>query len=155
MIIRRAKKEEFEIYTKLESVFYSQHKPYRTLLQDVDPKKRDLKKEFFQLINARNSYFRFIEIDAKVAGYIYGTIKSIGENEKNWDRIGDLNSLVVLKTFRKKGLAECMTKDFFSWLQSKKIKYVEASCNVKNAAIIKFNKKLGFQEQHIKFGKIL
>ena len=62
---------------------------------------------------------------------------------------------MVLKKFRNQGLAKFMSKEFFSWLKSKNIKYVEASCNVKNDSILQFNKKLGFQEQHIKFGKIL
>ena len=155
MKLKKPKIDEFEIYNKLEIEFYSHHKSYKTLLQDVDPRKRDLKKEFFQLINERNSFFRFVEVDEEVVGYIYGTIKKIGENEKGWKKYADLNSIVVLKKFRNRGLAEVMTKEFFSWLKSKNIKYVEASCNVKNGAIIKFNKKLGFQEQHIKFGRIL
>ena len=155
MKLRKPRKDEFDIYNKLEIEFYSHHKPYKTLLQDVDPRKRDLKKEFFQLINERNSFFRFIEVNDEVAGYIYGVIKKIGENEKGWKKYADLNSIVVLKKFRQQGLAEVMTNEFFSWLKSKNIKYVEASCNVKNDSIIKFNKKLGFQEQHIKFGRIL
>jgi len=155
MRLRKPRKDEFEIYKKLEIEFYSHHKPYKTLLQDVDPKKRDLKKEFFQLINEHNSFFRFVELNNEVAGYIYGVIKTAAENEKGWKKYADLNSIVVTKKFRNQGLAEYMTKEFFSWLKSKKIKYVEVSCNVKNDSILKFNKKLGFQEQHIKFGKIL
>ncbi len=155
MELRKPKKEEFEIYKRLEIEFYSHHKPYKTLLQDVDPRKRNLKKEFVQLVNEHDSFFRFVKIQDKVAGYIYGVIKKISENEKNWKRIADLNSIVVLKKFRNRGLAEFMTKKFFYWLKSKNIKYIEASCNVKNKSIIKFNKKLGFKEQHIKFGKIL
>ncbi|MBI5065334.1 GNAT family N-acetyltransferase [Candidatus Woesearchaeota archaeon] len=155
MELRKPKKEEFEIYKKLEIKFYSHHKPYKTLLQDIDPRKRNLKKEFIRLIRERNSFFRFVKVHDKVVGYIYGVIKKISENEKNWKRIADLNSIIVLKEFRNQGLAEFMTKEFFSWSKSKNIKYVEASCNVKNKSIIKFNKKLGFKEQHIKFGKIL
>jgi len=124
-------------------------------LQDVDPRKRDLKKEFFQLLRNRNSFFRFVKFNGEISGYIYGVIKKIGENEKKWKNIADLNSIVVLKKFRNQGLAKFMTKRFFSWLKFKNIKYVEASCNVKNEPIIKFNKKLGFQEQHIKFGRII
>jgi len=155
MKLRKPRKDEFEIYKKLEVEFYFHHKSYKTLLQDIDPRKRDLKKEFFQLIKERNSFFYFVEVNDEIAGYIYGIIKKIGDNEKKWTKIADLNSIAVLRKFRNQGLAEFMTKEFFSWLKSKGIKYVEASCNVKNESTIKFNKKLGFQEQHIKVGKIL
>ncbi|MBT4174187.1 GNAT family N-acetyltransferase [archaeon] len=155
MLLRKPKKNELAIYKKLETEFYLHHKPYRTMLQDVDPRKRNLKKEFFDLINERNSFFRFVELDGEVRGYIYGVLKKIDKNEKGWTRIGDLNSLVVLKKFRKKGVAKFMCKEFFVWLKSKKVKYVEASCNVKNKGVIGFNKKMGFKEQHVKFGKLL
>ena len=48
-----------------------------------------------------------------------------------------------------------MINEFITWLKTKKVKYVEVSCNVKNNSIQKLNKKLGFKEQHIKFGKII
>jgi len=155
MILRKPNNKDFEAYQKLEIEFYLHHKPYGTLLQDIDPRKRNLKKEFASLINDKNTFFRFVEVNGEIAGYIYGIIQKIGENEKGWKKIGDLNSIIVLKKFRNKGLAKFMTKKFFSWLKSKKIQYVEASCNVKNNNIIKFNKNIGFQEQHIKFGRLL
>ena len=70
MKLRKPRKDEFDVYMKLEVEFYSHHKPYKTLLQDVDPRKRELKKEFFQLIRKRNSFFRFVEVDSEVAGYV-------------------------------------------------------------------------------------
>jgi len=155
MILRKPNNKDLETYKKLELEFYLHHKPYGTLLQDVDPRKRNLKKEFASIIKDKNTFFRFVEINEEIAGYVYGIIQKIGENEKGWKKIGDLNSIIVLKKFRNQGLAQFMTKEFFSWLKSKNIQYVESSCNVKNANIIKFNKKLGFKEQHIKFGKLL
>ncbi len=155
MNLRKPKKNEFTIYKRLEIEFYSHHKPYNTLLQDINPRKRDLQKEFFQLINERNSFFRFVEVNDKVAGYIYGVLKKVDENEKNFKKIGELNSLIILAKFRNRGIAEFMTKEFFSWLKSKNVRYVEASCNVKNTPIIRFNKKIGFKEQHLKFGKLI
>ena len=155
MLLRKPLRDEFETYKKLELEFYLHHKPYKTLLQDVDPRKRDLKKEFIKILREKNSFFRFIEYDGQVAGYIYGMIKAVGENEKNWKKIGDLNSIVVLKKYRNRGLAKYLARKFFRWLKSRGIRYAEASCNVKNKAVIAFNKKLGFKEQHIKFGKVL
>lgn len=155
MLLRKPKKNELKIYKKLEVEFYSHHKSYKTLLQDVDPRKRNLKKEFLELINEKNSFFRFVEVDGEVAGYIYGLIKKAGENEKNWKKIGDFNSIVILKKFRSKGLSDFMTKEFFRWLKSKGIKYVQSSSNIKNIVSLKFHKRLGFKEQQIKFGKLL
>ena len=155
MILRRPLKNEFEIYKKLEIEFYRHHKPYDTILQDVAPSKRSLEKEFLNLLKDRNSFFCFAELNNKVVGYIYGIIRKGEANKKGWRRIGDLNSIIVLKEFRRKGIAEYMVREFFKWLKSKNIRYVEANSNIKNDPIIKFNKKMGFQEQHIKFGKII
>ena len=155
MILRRPLKNEFVIYKKLEIKFYKHHKPYDTLLQDVAPSKRNLEKEFLSLLKDRNSFFRFAELNNEVVGYICGFIKKVEANEKGWRRIGDLNSIIILKEFRRKGIAEYMVREFFKWLKSKNIRYVEASSNIKNDPIIKFNKKIGFKEQQIKFGKII
>jgi len=155
MILRKPLKQEFEIYKKLETKFYMHHKPYNTILYYVLPSKRKLKQEFLNFLKEKASFFRFAELNHEVVGYIYGFIKKVEANEKGWRRIGDLNSIIVLKEFRRKGIAEYMVKEFFKWLKSKNIKYVEASSNIKNDIIIKFNKKLGFQEQHIKFGKLI
>src|SRR3989344_8282143 len=155
MILRRPLKNEFEKYKRLDLDFYKSHKQYNNLLYYTFPSERNLKKEFGGLLKEKNSFFRFVELNHKVVGYIYGFIKKVEANEKGWRRIGDLNSIIVLKEFRRKGIAEYMVKEFFKWLKSKNIKYVEASSNIKNDPIIKFNKKLGFQEQHIKFGKII
>jgi len=155
IILRKPNKNEVGVYKKLEVEFYSHHKPYKTLLQDVDPRARDLKKEFLKLISERNSFFRFIKVNDEVAGYIYGILKKVDENEKGWKKIGDLNSIVVLKKFRKQGIAEHMAKEFFRWLKSKNVKYVESSSNLKNELSARFHKRIGFQEQHIKFGRLI
>ncbi|MBU2589892.1 MAG: hypothetical protein KKB39_03970 [Nanoarchaeota archaeon] len=70
MLLRKPKKEELEIYKKLEIVFYSHHNSYKSIIHDFDPKKRNLKKEFLELINKRNSFFRFLEVNGEVVGYI-------------------------------------------------------------------------------------
>lgn len=156
MILRKPTKLEFQIYKKLEIEFYNHHKSYGTLLQDISPEKRDLESEFKQLINERKSFFRFLENDSKnVVGYIYGFVTKAGPNEKQFEFKADLNSLIVLKKFRNKGYAKYMVNEFFKWLKLNNVHYVEASCNIKNDQIIKFNKLLGFKEQHMKFGKIL
>ena len=155
MKLRKPKKQELKAYTNLEINFFNHHKPYGTLLQDINPEKRNLKKEFEGLIKQKNSFFRFAELDGKVVGYIYGLIEKIGDNEKGWKKKGELNSIVVLPESRGKGIAKFMTNGFLNWLKSKRIKYAEMSCNVKNTGMIKFAKKLNFKEQHLKFGKML
>ena len=155
MKLIKPKKQELEIYVNLETKFFKHHKPYGTLLQDISPEKRNLKKEFEGLIKQKNAFFRFAEFEGKVAGYIYGLIEKIGDNEKGWKKKGELNSIVILPEFRGKGIAKFMTNEFLSWLKSKGIRYAEMSCNVKNTGMLKFAKKLKFKEQHIKFGKLL
>ncbi|MBW3020410.1 GNAT family N-acetyltransferase [Candidatus Woesearchaeota archaeon] len=155
MKLRKPNKNEFDTYLNLESIFFKYHKPYNTLLQDISPEKRNLKKEFDELIKERNSFFRLVDVDGEVAGYIYGLIEKVGPNEKGWKKKGDLNSIVVVPKYRNKGIAKYMVNQFISWLKEKKVPYLETSCNVKNETMKKFNKNLGFKEQHIKFGKII
>lgn len=100
-------------------------------------------------------FFRFALIDDKVTGYIYGITKKAGENEKGWNKIGELNSIVVSEEYRNKGIAQKLIAEFIKWLKAKKIGYVEASCNVKNKQAIAFIKRNGLKEQHIKFGKLI
>ncbi|MFH1211449.1 MAG: GNAT family N-acetyltransferase [Candidatus Woesearchaeota archaeon] len=155
MILRKPLQKEFSVYKKLELEFYLHHKPYKTLLQDIDPLKRNLKKEFLEILKDKNSFFRFAEQDSKVVGYVYGVIQNIEDNEKGWKKIGDLNSILVLKEYRTFGIGKSMAEEFFKWLKKHRVSYVKASCNVKNKAVHEFNKKLGFKEQFITFGKIL
>lgn len=155
MILRKPLRSELGIYKKLEIEFYLHHKPYKTLVQDVDPRKRNLRKEFVELLEGRNNFFRFLEAKGVVVGYIYGLIKKIGENEKGWKRIGVLNSIVISKAFRKKGLSGILTNGFFKWLKKRKIAYVESSSNVKNKQSMDFHKRLKFKQQHIEFGRLV
>jgi len=155
MKLYKPKIEEIKTYIKLETTFFKHHKPYKTLLQDVPTGKRNLMKEFEDLLKERNAFFRFVAVNGEIADYIYGKIMLVGANEKNWKKKGDLNSVVVLPTFRGKGIAQFMTNKFMKWLKLKKIKYVEMSVNVRNKEMLKFANKLGFKEQHIKFGKII
>ena len=154
MIIRKPKKSEFQDYAKLEQEFYNHHKKYKTLLQDIDPKKRNLKKEFNELLK-ENCFFRFAIINKEIVGYIYGIIKKVGENEKGWKKIGDLNSIHVKKGHRRSNIAKKLTQEYIKWLKSKKVRYLESSCNTKNKGTIKFHTKLGFKEQQVKFGKFM
>ena len=153
--LRKPYSHEFAVYQHLEQAFYLHHRAYHTFLQDVDPRKRSLKREFLEIIQDKNTFFRFLEVDFQVVGYIYALIKKVNENEKGWKKIADLNSLVVLEPFRKKGYATFMIQEFFSWLHSKDITYVIVSSNIKNKTSISLFKKLGFQEQYLTFGKML
>lgn len=154
MKIRKAKKKDFRAYCKLEQGFYNHHKKYNTLLQDINPKKRDLKKEFYGLMK-ENQFFHLAEDKGEVVGYIYGLIKKVEENEKHWKKIGELNSIFVIKEYRKKGVSQLLTRTFIKWLKSKGIKYLESSCNLKNKQALNFHKRLKFKQQYIKFGKFL
>ena len=117
MILRKPLKTEFEEYKRLEIEFYRHHEPYNTMLYYVIPSKRNLKREFLNLLKDKDSFFCFVKLDGKVAGYIYGIIKKVETNEKGWKKIGSLNSIIVSKEFRKMGVAEHMVNSFFKWLK--------------------------------------
>jgi len=154
MIIRKFKKWDFENYVILEQEFFDYHNKYKTLLQDINPRKRDLRKEFNQLIKEKN-FFYIAEDKGNVLGYIYGKIKKVEDNQLELRRIGDLNSLIVTKKYRRKGIANMLVREFIKWLKSKNIFCITLNCNVKNREMIKFAEDLGFKQQHIKFGKLL
>lgn len=147
--------DDLQIYEELEQEFFDHHKVFGTLLQDVNPSKRDLEKEFQEILNDQNSFFRFAIDNNQVVGYIYAEIQSVDDNEKGWSKIADLNSILVKKEFRKKGFAKEMVESFIENLKSQNIHFIKSSCNVKNLSSIEFHKQLGFKEQFITFGKII
>jgi len=147
--------KDLSIYKELEQEFFDHHKDFGTLLQDVNPSKRDLAKEFQEILNDQNAFFRFAMNNKQVVGYIYAEIQTVGENEKGWSKIADLNSILVKKEFRKNGFAKEMIDKFIENLKTQNIHFIKSSCNVKNISTIEFHKRLGFQEQFITFGKIV
>lgn len=142
-------------YSQLEKEFFSHHKPYKTLFQDVPPQKRDLKKEFTTMCRERNSFFRFVVVEKKVIGYVYATIEKVSPNEKGWTHIIDLNSLIITKKYRNKGYAKQIIEKVFSFAKQNNIHYVKASCNVLNLGVQKLNESMGFSPQFITYGKII
>ncbi|MFP4568379.1 MAG: N-acetyltransferase family protein [Candidatus Woesearchaeota archaeon] len=146
---------DLQTYKELEQEFFNHHKDFGTLLQDVNPSKRDLAKEFQEILDNQNAFFRFATDETEVVGYIYAEIQSVNENEKGWSKIADLNSILVKKEFRKKGFAKEMVNLFIENLKEQNIHFIKSSCNVKNLSTIEFHKQLGFQEQFITFGKII
>lgn len=147
--------DDLKTYSKLEQEFFDYHIEFGTLLQDVNPSQRDLKEEFQEILDDENAYFRFAVENNVVIGYIYAEIQKVGENENGWEKIADLNSIIVKKEFRDSGFAKEMVNSLITFLKEKGISYLKSSCNVKNTSTIEFHKKLGFQEQFLTFGKII
>lgn len=154
MILRRPKKDEFEYYAEFEKDFYKHHASFKTFLQDKDPKKRALRKEFNELLR-RKDFFRFIIIDDEIVGYINGFIDDPGTNRHGWKRMGVIDSVFIKKGYRRFGLGKKAIKEFFKWLKEKEVPYVKAICNINNKAVIKMNQELGLKQQHMIFGKKL
>ncbi len=146
---------DLKIYSELEQEFFNYHKDFDTLLQDVNPSKRNLKKEFEEIINNQNTFFRFAKNNNQIVGYIYAEIQSIDENEKGWSKIADLNSIFIKKEYRKRGFAKEMMNQFIKNMKEQNIYFIKSSSNVKNLASVEFHKQLGFQKQFITFGKII
>ena len=152
MKLRTVTKNDFSLIKELDIEFYDHHKKFKTLLQDIDPRKYYLKKDFISILDNKNKFFKIAVIDEVEAGYIYGVIKKLPPNEKNFKKMGIINSIVVSRKYRNKGIASYMLKELIKWFKSKEVKYVEARCNVKNDKIIKLNRKLGLKEYHYVFG---
>ncbi len=149
MIIRKAKKEDFDEYYKLKK---EEEKDYSQIIQEEIPSlsKKEYKKDFNGIFSSKNSVLLVAEENKRLIGFLYGTLKEYKSN-----RISDMEVLFISKKFRRKGIARSLIKEFIKILKNKKYKKIQLSVNTKNIGAIKLYEKLGFTIFKYEMRKIL
>ncbi|MBU0894824.1 MAG: GNAT family N-acetyltransferase [Nanoarchaeota archaeon] len=102
----------------------------------------------------KNRFFIVAEIDGKVVGYKEFFIK---EQDKFFKikKYGYLDSTVVHKNYRKKGIAKKLTQEALKILKKNGIKYFKSNVYLKNKTALKTWKKIGFKKLSVNLFKEL
>ena len=148
MRIRKAKKEDFEQYLKLKK--HSLNEYSNLINEKIKRTNNDTKKEFNEFSSSKKRFLLFMEKDNKIKGYLIGSII-----RSDYQKIGYIDDLFVLKNFRKKGAAKKLIEEFIKILKRNKIKKCRLGVNIKNNKAIKLYKDIGFEIKHYDMDKKL
>jgi len=147
MKIRKPTKKDLEELSDLVLQFWEVHKNLDPL---IEPKKKETKQDRikgFLEFSKRKNHFLYVAVEEKiVVGYTEFYIK---DNDKFFKvrRFGYMDTIVVHKDFRRKGIGKELTKFVLDFLKKKGIKYVRANVYNKNETALKVWKKAGFEFQ--------
>ncbi len=150
MKIRKARKEDFEQYYKLDKKFGEFDKicvikNYRKYLEwDDKLAKREKKKDFEKIIKKKNTLFLVAEDNKNLIGFIIGEIY----NRPKFYKIkknGFIGDIFVTKKHRGKGIALKLKNKLFKWFKDNKIKSIRLNVFSENKYAIKIYKKWGFK----------
>ncbi|MEK6973759.1 MAG: GNAT family N-acetyltransferase [Nanoarchaeota archaeon] len=147
MMLRRAKKNDFEEYLKLKRL---EEKEYSKIIAEklVYPKDFYLRKEFLGILNSKKDFLFFVENNKKLVGYLQGNlIRTI------YSSYGYISDIFVLKTFRRKGIATILIKRFIKTIKNMGYKKMYLKINVRNKRALKLYKNLGFDIKHYNMRK--
>ena len=145
MKIRSAKKEDFEEYLKLKKQLFESE--METVKKDPFIRfyiekiiKKEQQKEFSKMLEKENSIFIAAEEKGKLIGYLFGFLNyyKVNKLKRNF---GYLDTMVVSKNHRGKGMGEKFHNEFIKWLKSRNTKWAVLRVDDKNYRGVKFYKK--------------
>ena len=141
MIIRKARKEDFQEYLKLKR---KEHDDYSKIINEKIKNlgRSIIKKDFDEFLSSKKNIIIIVEADDGLIGYIHG------EFYNNF-KIGYISDIFVLKEFRQKGIATKLIESFIKFLKKRKYKILKLDVNMKNKNAIKIYKNWGFRPESI------
>jgi ribosomal protein S18 acetylase RimI-like enzyme len=114
---------------------------------------RDMCVQYFKkMIRSRLSTLFVAEENGKIVGYIKGTLKSMPPIFQV-SVIGQLDTVYLLKSYRRRGIGKQLTDALIQWFQSKQVEYIEVNSDVRNSNALNAWKKYGFKQAMIKMRK--
>jgi [ribosomal protein S18]-alanine N-acetyltransferase len=147
MKLRKAKKEDFEEYYKLE-VEYTKYNNSLEKEKKLRYKvvKTEQKKSFLKNLKKRNKLFLVLEEEGNLFGYLYGTIEkgAYPGYRSGVKKLGYLENIYVSKKIRAKGFGRKLIDEYLKFLKEKKIQYVFLHAVIPNKIALEFYKKLKF-----------
>ena len=159
MIIRKAIKEDFEQYWKLQNEYLKELDQEKYYHKDISVKldKIKYKKHFNKIIKKRAFFVLVIEEQNNLLGLFEGVIFDLNKDGDIYKkrRIGYVDNVFIKKNFRKKGLFAKLQKEFENYLKIKQIKHCFLNVSIKNIPAYKSYLKKGFKIQDYKMHKEL
>lgn len=149
MIIKKAKKEDFEDYRKLRKECDKEYS--KIIKQKFSLSEKIIQKIFDDIISSRKKKFCYFVIEKdNPVGYITGSI-----HNNNGEDYGYVDDLFISKEYRKKGFASKLIKTFIYSLKENRVKKLTLGVHVKNKKAYSLYKKLGFIPTHFEMEKKL
>ncbi|MBS3175174.1 GNAT family N-acetyltransferase [Candidatus Woesearchaeota archaeon] len=147
MIIRKAKKQDFEQYFKLEEQYCVHNN--NLAISDIDRyklNKKGLYKKFLSRLKNKLLLFLVLESDSGLQGFFIGNIdKRISSGYEYKEKsIGYLNNVYISYEYRGKGYFSAFMNEFSKYLKKNNVKYLALHVDLKNKSAIKAYKKSRF-----------
>jgi ribosomal protein S18 acetylase RimI-like enzyme len=102
------------------------------------------KKELLKELRKRKSFFLVAESENKIIGYIRGTITEDKEPFFKTVKTGSINSLVVSKKYRGKGISSKLNKEMKKLLKENKCSYLSLGV-IETTPAFNIYKKWGYK----------
>ena len=150
--IRKAKIKDVDTLCHLNSLLNRCHAELDAIwtLKNDPPLLRDMCVEYFtKMIRSRLSNLFVAEENGRIVGYIKGTLKTTPPIFQV-SVIGQLDSIYVMKPYRRRGIGKQLTDALVQWFQSKQVEYIEVTSYVRNTIALNAWKKYGFKQAMIK-----
>lgn len=147
MLIRKAKSKDVRGIAKLYLQFWKAHPGVDPL---ITPKNKPTMKSEIKAaakdIRKKNEYHFVADDNGRIAGYIELCIK---KNHRIFKvrKFGYINSIVVDKKCRGKGIARMLVKYASGFFRQKRLKYVRLNVYFSNKAAQKAWSKIGFRNE--------
>lgn len=147
MLIRKARSKDVKGIAKLYLQFWKAHPGVDPL---ITPRKKPTMKGETKAaakdIRKRNEYYFVADDNGNIAGYIELCIK---KNHKIFKvrKYGYINSIVVDRKYRGKGIARMLVNHSARFFRQKKLKYLRLNVYFSNKAAQKVWSKIGFRNE--------
>lgn len=145
--IRHAKESDLGDIVRLNNFLFEEDSEFDDTLNMEWPTSKG-KKYFLGIIEKPEGCILVAEVDGKTVGYLEGKVRNTFSYRIKM-KMADLESLLVEKSFRGKGIGKSLVKEFILWCESKKVTRIAVTSSEKNREAIKFYEVIGFLKYNV------
>lgn len=152
IIIRKAKKSDFDSILKLAKQLWDTEKVFFSNLKDDYFADEQAKSLLLNNILKRKSHFLVAEENNKIIGYIYGYVSRADLYKK---KVGYIDQIVVDEEYRRQGICNKLMNSFTEIMKKYGCGYIELNAFKQNIPAVECYKKYGFKEYSVFYMKKL
>lgn len=152
IIIRKAKKSDFDSILKLAKQLWDTEKVFFSNLKDDYFADEQAKSLLLNNILKRKSHFLVAEENNKIIGYIYGYVSRADLYKK---KVGYIDQIVVDEEYRRQGICNKLMNSFTEIMKKYGCGYIELNAFKQNLPAVECYKKYGFKEYSVFYMKEL
>lgn len=152
IIIRKAKKSDFDSILKLAKQLWDTEKVFFSNLKDDYFADEQAKSLLLNNILKRKSHFLVAEENNKIIGYIYGYVSRADLYKK---KVGYIDQIVVDEEYRRQGICNKLMNSFTEIMKKYGCGYIELNAFKQNIPAVECYKKYGFKEYSVFYMKEL